>query len=208
MGLFLLTGGTCPASPGGLTPVAVAGGDACTDFNSTVINAPILPAGEYLVVVESGFFEAEGGVFRVTMEQFVDGFPPFASCNEDVRLTATLPAAAGQSTTIDFTAAQFQPGSVSDWGACAARGGELVYEITSTVAQTVVFETDAVDDTVLALVEGRCVAESAVGCDDDGAGTGLNSRLEADLEANVTYYLVVDLFSAESTTGSVTITRP
>ena len=32
-------------------------------------------------------------------------------------------------------------------------------------------------------------------------------ELEADLEANVTYYLVVDLFSAASTDGSVTITR-
>jgi hypothetical protein len=186
----------------------VAGGDACTDFSSTVINAPALPAGEYLVVVENDIFQDEGGVFRVTMEEFVDGFPPFASCNEDVRLTATLPAAAGQSTTIDFTAAQFQPNSVSDWGVCSARGGEIVYEITSTVAQTVVFETDAGVDTVLALIEGRCVAESVVGCDDDGAEAGLNSRLEADLEANVTYFLVVDLFSAESTTGSVTITRP
>jgi hypothetical protein len=208
MGLFQLPGGTCPAAADGLVPVAIAGGaDACTDFSSTVINAAGLPAGEYLVVVENGFFDAEGGLFRVTMEQFADGFPPFASCADDVRLTATLPAAVGQSTTIEFTAAEFQPDSVSDWGVCSARGGEIVYELTSTVAQTVVFETDAAADTVLALVEGRCVAESVVGCDDDGADTGLNSLLEADLEANVTYFLVVDLFSAESTDGSVIITR-
>jgi hypothetical protein len=108
---------------------------------------------------------------------------------------------------VNFTAAQFQADSVSDWGRCSARGGEIVYEFTSTVAQTVVFETDATADTVLALVEGRCVAEAVVGCDDDGAATGLNSRLEANLEANVTYYLVVDLFSADSADGSVTITR-
>ena len=42
--------------------------------------------------------------------------------------------------------------------------------------------------------------------DDDPGGAGLNSRLVQTLEPNVSYFLVVDLFSAASTTGSVTLT--
>ncbi len=204
-GIFQLPGGTCPSTPDGFTVVAV-NGDACGGgfFGDTVISVPQLPVGDYVVIVEDSFSDDAGGLFRVTMEQFPDGFPPPPLCEVGAIRELVMPAI-GESTVENVVAGDFLTGTVSDWGPlCSASGGEVAYALTASQAATLTIETEFSADTVLAVMRGTCSEAAVDTCDDDG-GEGVNSLIITDIAANETIFIALDLFSAETGEGTLTV---
>ena len=205
MAVYRLPDGACPADIDTLETVAIsANTDACLD-DGAVLRLPQLAPGSYLVSVDDGFsfFSPPEGLFTVRLDTFFEGFPPPAACIESNREAFTLPAV-GASTTLTFAPADFSPGEFSYPG-CSARGDELVYEFTPTVTTTVRFETNAVADTVLALLEGICSVDiDDQQCNDDT--NGLNSLIEATIEGGVTSFVVVDFFAPGNSAGTLTVT--
>lgn len=68
------------------------------------------------------------------------------------------------------------------------------------------FQTASTNDTLLALMEGRCLVETVRQCVDDTGATDLNARLTVTLEANETAFLALDLFEDQSGAGTLTVT--
>ncbi|MCB9530027.1 MAG: hypothetical protein H6701_16855, partial [Myxococcales bacterium] len=80
----------------------------------------------------------------------------------------------------------------------AAAGPEMVYAFTAEAAGTLCIDTRGSQiDTILTVRQAPCGAGDEVACNDDAADT-LDSELELEAMAGMTYYLVVDTFAGEA----------
>jgi hypothetical protein len=197
----------CPAD---LSTLVQAEANCVRDGDASV-DIPQLPAGDYLVVIEEDF-QYDGGVFSLRLDAFPDGFPPPASCIEDVVATIELPAA-GESLTVDIAAGDLVEGGFDGYGdfanfnGCIADGDERAFMFVPSSDAHITVTTTTTGDTVLGLMSTTCSSAAALEavCDDGGV-EGNSSLLEVDVVAGETYFLVYDHYSTfGSVAGSMTI---
>ena len=91
-----------------------------------------------------------------------------------------------------------QPIAANYSGSCNTNTApDVVYAITATRSGTITVDTSgSAYDTVLYV--GNTCGGSTLGCNDDTAGLGLQSRVAFAATAGTTYYVVVDGYSTNS----------
>jgi hypothetical protein len=160
---------------------------ACNDdFNDQTHSRVVLtnpPAGTYLVV-QDGYALNGGGAFTLTSSA--------AAINNDLCATPAAITRNGRYTGTTVGRANNYSGTCS-----ANTAPDVVYAITAARSGTVTVDTvgSAFDTT---LYVGNVCGGSTLGCNDDTAGLGLQSRVAFAAVAGTTYYVIVDGYNANS----------
>ena len=174
-----------------------------------------MPAGDYIALVEGdpglSFLGVQPaiGEFTLTTTAFPGVFPDAEACTDATEIV--LPAA-GAAVSREIAFADFSAFSEFT-SACGGGGRERIFALNTTNAVTVTIDATVSEglDTVIYLLEGAtCVAavevEDACNDDSDAPTAGRESRLEVELAANSSYFLVVDTFGSLEPTAASTVT--
>ncbi|MBK8692904.1 MAG: hypothetical protein IPN17_11565 [Deltaproteobacteria bacterium] len=160
---------------------------ACNDDDGSTSRSTVRlvnpPAGTYLIV-QDAYATNGGGAFTLTSSS--------VALNND---TCASPAAITRNGRyIGTTAGR----AANSSGSCNTNTApDVVYAITATRSGTITVDTSgSAYDTVLYV--GNTCGGSTLGCNDDTAGLGLQSRVAFAATAGTTYYVVVDGYSSNS----------
>ena len=171
-----------------------------------IVPGVCLPVGDWTVIVLPslfGGFPCPGGDY--VLEVFDDGLDCTGPANDEC--DGALPIFEGVTafdTSGAFTGTMIPLTCDEGFGVDFVKS--LWYAFTPTTSGTFTFSTcnTAPFDTRLALFTDDCLAMQIVACNDDGAGCGLTSSMNATVEAGFTYKLAIGGYAAGGA-GSISI---
>ena len=158
-----------------------------------------VPAGEYLLVVESRagrlfhgkWLLPQAGNFELTVTGYPGGFPPPEACG--LAIEAAPPSTSPTSVEVDATAfSRFNDA----WGSCGGPTPEAVVTFVAAASGNVVARTLPYSfDTLLHVREADCAGGPEVACNDDAVPRlEAESHIEFPVAAGARYFVFVDGF--------------